>query len=275
MRLISLPLGLMTAIALTVSTATVAGAAPGAGTSAPFAAATVAFTDDFHTLDVGPGHTWGWQTGAYQDCVDNQHDFKLDHLSESALSAAGGHLTITASPRPDGNWDTGLLTTGDSCDTGGDGTEIRTGDLIMAHVRLPDADSGAWPALWSWRDGQNEVDVFEWQADHPGTLEFVNQVHSGTGRYTNAAVSADGWLYVGARLGADNTTWYVGPSLDHLAVAYADHSGVGPDFAAYPVLSLSVNNGVYHPAPTTSKPISFSVDSLTVYRPAPPGLPDS
>ncbi|WP_157537992.1 LamG domain-containing protein [Kitasatospora azatica] len=272
MRLLNPLFGLILAVVPAIPSVT-ADATPFA--RAPFAGARVAFSDTFRSLDLGPGHTWGWQTGAYQNCADNQHDFKLDRLTESAFSTNGGRLTITATPGPDGAWNTGLLTTGDSCDTGGDGTEMRTGDLIMAHIRLPAAGSGAWPALWSWRDGRNEVDVFEWQADHPGTLEFVNQVHSGTGRYTAPAVAADTWLYVGARLGADNTTWYVGPSLDHLAVAWSDHSGVGQDFAAYPVLSLSINNGAYHPAPTTTTPISFSVDSLTIYRPAPAGLPDS
>ncbi|MBV6696109.1 beta-glucanase [Kitasatospora aureofaciens] len=241
----------------------------------PYGWSRIAFTDRFQRLDVGPGRTWGWQTGAYRDdCRGNTHDFKSDYLTPTALSAADGRLTITARPAADGRWDTGLITTGDSCDTGGSGAEVRTGDLLLAQVRLPAANTGAWPALWTWRDGRNELDVFEWHADRPDTLEFVNQVHSGTGQYTSPDIAAGGWLWIGARFGAENTTWYVGTAPDALHPVYQDGTGVGEDFAAYVVLSLSVNNGVYHTAPTTDTPASLAAEEITVYRPAPPGLPD-
>ncbi|MFI6446554.1 beta-glucanase [Kitasatospora sp. NPDC050543] len=241
----------------------------------PYGRTTVAFSDSFQRLELGPGRTWGWQTGAYADCVSNPADFKLDRLTPDALSASGGRLTVTATPADGDSWNTGLITTGDSCDSGGNGAQVRTGDLLLALVRLPDTDNGAWPALWTWRDGRNEVDVFEWHADRPDTLEFVNQVHSSTGHYSSPDIGPGRLLYVGVRLGSDNTTWYLGTAPDRLAAVYADHTGVGDDFAAFPILSLSVNNGMYHAAPTTAEPSTLGVDEITIYRPAPANLPNA
>ncbi|WP_280728088.1 beta-glucanase [Kitasatospora sp. MAA4] len=237
-------------------------------------AADVVLNETFQHLDLGPQGAWGWQSTAFAHCLDNPGNGKLDHLVPTAASSKQGYLTITATARPDGRWNTGLLTTGDSCDSGGSGVQVRTGDLLLAHVRLPAADSGAWPALWTWRDGQNEADIFEWHSDHPNTLEFVNHVRHGDSTYTGPDVAAGAWLYVGARFGADNITWYIGSDADHLTAAYADHVGVGSDFAAYPILNLSIDNGANHPAPTTTTPVTLACDQLLIQHPAPPDLPD-
>jgi hypothetical protein len=234
--------------------------------------------DTFATLDVGPGRTWGWQTAAYSRCTDssdNPNAWKLDRLTTSALSTASGHLVITATRRPDGAWNTGLLTTGDSCSSGGNGTQVRTGDFLLAHMRLPQADTGTWPALWTWRDGHNEVDVFEWHADRPESIEFVNHVRSGDTVFTAPCVGAGKWIYIGARFGADNTTWYIGTDRNRLTAAFADHTGVGPDFAAYPILNLSVNDGAFHSRPRGSTPARLESDLVMIQRPAPGGLPDA
>jgi hypothetical protein len=225
--------------------------------------ASVVFHDDFSTLSVGPGQNWGWQTAAYQNCVDNPKDAKLDHLTTTALSTDQGYLTITATADPNGSWNTGLITTGDSCNSGGNLAELRTGDTLLAHVRLPAADSGAWPALWTWGNGGNELDVFEWHGDRPYSLEFANHLGASNVLYAAPEIGPESWVSVGAKFGADNVTWYVGPDPDHLAVAFEDHAGVGPDFVAYPILSLSVNNGNFHPAPTTNTPITMGIDYLT------------
>ncbi|RKE17312.1 hypothetical protein [Streptomyces sp. TLI_171] len=245
------------------------GTAPSA--KLPFGKDRAVFRETFDRASVGVGGTWGWKSGAYAgDCTDNPRDFKLDHLTPDALTVADGALLISARPAPDGRWTTGLITTGDTCGSGGSGEQVRTGDFLLAHLRLPEANTGAWPALWTWRDGHNEIDVFEWHADRPGTAEFVNHTRSGDGTYSSDAIRAGGWLYVGARFGADNVVWYVGATPTRLEVAYQDHTGVGADFAAYPVLSLSVNNGRYHRAPPAQQPFDLAVDSLTIYRPTAP-----
>ncbi|MCX5213272.1 beta-glucanase [Kitasatospora sp. NBC_00240] len=227
----------------------------------------IVFSDTFEDLSVGRGHDWGWQTAAYAQCVSNSNDAKLDHLTTSALSTDNGYLTITATRRPDGLWNTGLITTGDSCDSGGNLAEVRTGDTILAHVRLPDTGSGAWPALWTWREGGNELDIFEWHSDRTDSLEFANHTGHSNVLYTAPEIGPGQWVYVGAELGADNVTWLVGTDPDNLTAAYEDHVGVGPDFVSYPVLSLSINNGNFHAAPATDEPVTLAIDSLSIIRP--------
>ncbi|MFD9123989.1 hypothetical protein, partial [Kitasatospora sp. NPDC059571] len=231
--------------------------------------------ETFRRLDVGPGRAWGWQSAAYAQCSANPDHWKLDRLTTAALSTARGHLTMTASPRADGQWNTGLLTTGDSCDSGGSGIQIRTGGLLLAHVRLPAEGTGTWPGLWTWRDGHNEMDVFEWHADVPGTIEFANHVlPPGSGAlYSGPEIGAGRWLWVGARFGADSVAWYLGTDLDHLFCAYADGLGVGEDFAAYPIINLSVDDGNFHAPPRDGRPATLEVDRLTVEQPAPDWLP--
>ncbi|MEV6206781.1 beta-glucanase [Kitasatospora sp. NPDC051914] len=247
--------------------------------AAPAAAAerspTTVLDETFRRLDLGPGRTWGWQSAAHSQCITNPGQYKLDHLTTTALSTASGHLTITATRRADGQWNTGLLTTGDSCDSGGAGAQIRTGGLLMTHVRLPAAGSGTWPALWTWRDGHNELDVFEWHADNPSTIEFANHVLSpGSGAlYSGPEIGAGRWLWVGARFGADSVAWYVGTDLGHLVRAYEDDLGVGKGFAAYPILNLSVDDGNFHTPPQDSRPATMEVDRLVVMQPAPDWLP--
>ncbi|RKE18828.1 hypothetical protein [Streptomyces sp. TLI_171] len=221
----------------------------------------------FGNLDVGPGRTWSWQSAAYANCTENPDSWKLDRLTRSALSVHQGHLLVTATHRDDGAWNTGLLTTGDSCDSGGNGVEVRTGDTVLVHVRLPEADSGAWPCLWTWRDGGNEMDIFEWYADHPDRIEFVNHVRSGSTVYSDPTIGAGRWIYVAARLGADNDTWYVGPTQDSLTEVWSDHTGVGPDFSAYLILNLSISDGSFHQPPAGTAPVTMEVDLLTVERP--------
>ncbi|MEV4555793.1 beta-glucanase [Kitasatospora sp. NPDC049285] len=234
--------------------------------TAPAGARTV-LAERFGDPGIGPGRAWGWQSAAYANCTYNPNSWKHDRLSRSALSDQQGHLRFTATHREDGDWDTGLLTTGDSCDSGGSGFQVHAGDLVLVHVRLPEADSGAWPCLWTWRDGGNEVDLFEWYADHPDRIEFVNHVRSGSTVYSDENVGAGRWIYVAVRLGADNDTWYVGPTEDRLTEVWSDGTGVGADFAAYLILNLSISDGSFHLPPASTAPVTMDVDLLTVERP--------
>lgn len=231
------------------------------------ARSTSVLLERFATLHTGPGTPWGWQSAAYANCTDNPNSWKLDRLTTDALSTAAGHLTITATHRADGNWNTGLLTTGDSCGTGGSGTEVRTGDLVTVHVRLPAADTAAWPCLWTWRNGGQELDLFEWYADHPDRIEFVNHVRSGSTVYSGPDIGPERWVYVAVRLGADNDTWYVGPAPDRLVPVWSDGSGVGPDFSAYLILNLSIGDGTFHSPAARTDPVTMEVDLLSVERP--------
>ncbi|WBP89125.1 LamG domain-containing protein [Kitasatospora cathayae] len=261
---------LLPALAMAVTTVLTSAAVPTAAvTAAARSNDTTVLLDRFTSLDLGPGRPWGWQSAAYAKCTENPDSWKLDRLTRDALSTADGHLTVTAQHRADGKWETGLLTTGDSCDSGGSGFQLRTGDLVVVHVRMPAAGTGAWPCLWTWRDGGNELDLFEWYADHPDRIEFVNHVRSSSTLYSGPDIGPGQWVYVAVRLGADDDTWYVGPSRDRLTPVWSDGTGVGPGFSAYLVLSLSIGDGTFHLPPSGTDPVSMEVDLLSVERPGP------
>ncbi|WP_439333419.1 hypothetical protein [Streptomyces cahuitamycinicus] len=95
-------------------------------------------------------------------------------MTDAAYSRSG---VFRARRRQDGRWNTGLLTTEGSQE----GFTVRAGDVLEARVRLPE-EIGAWPALRTWRDGDQEIDVFEYHPDNPDLLEFTNHVR-GTNRY--------------------------------------------------------------------------------------------
>jgi len=225
------------------------------------------FVGRFRPDDLGVHGQWGWQSGAFSRCTSNPGDHKLDVLTRSALGMQGGAVTITAYPRPDGRWNTGLLTTGDSCSTGGSGFQERTGDLVVAHLRLPDSAQGAWPAVWSWRAGGSEVDLMEWHAAAPHRLEFVNHARHTSTLWTSRPVRAGAQLWLGVLLGAHQVTWYEGATFPGMKPVWHDDSGVGSRFAAYPVISLSVDDGSTYPRPTPSTRISLTIDAFRVYRP--------
>ncbi|MWK40601.1 hypothetical protein GEV43_46205 [Actinomadura sp. J1-007] len=227
----------------------------------------LAWREDFTRRDVGPGRRWGWKTAAYPDCLSNPGNFKLDVLSAEALSVRSGELDITATDLGDGRWRTGLVTTGDSCDSGGRGFEVRSGDVITARVRFPSVATGAWPSIWTWRQGRNEIDVFEWHADRPDTLEFVNHVNHSARYWSSSLVQAGKWLDIAVRLGERRLTWYLGHPPGPMRTAYADRRGVGPDFHAHLVAAMAVDDGDLHALPERARPFTFQIASLTVHRP--------
>ncbi|WP_424217202.1 beta-glucanase (plasmid) [Streptomyces sp. BI20] len=229
----------------------------------PTAGKRLVFAEDFTKP------AWGrrWRTdrsGAYRYGTHNPADDKLDWLDSRAITLDKGTATLTATPNGprlrDGRrtWRTALMTTEGSRE----GFRVRVGDYIETRVVLP-ADRGAWPGLWTWRDGGNEVDVFEYHADAPGILEFANQVRpSGTRHSAPAAVAPGRPLTVGLLLGSRSNTWYVGGRR-----VYEDRSGVGAGWSAYLVLNLSVSAGRHHPAPRGTRPLRMSVAHVHVWRP--------
>ncbi|POM26761.1 hypothetical protein BTM25_11680 [Actinomadura rubteroloni] len=222
--------------------------------------------DTFERLDLGTGRRWGWRSAAYPDCTTNRKNFKLDSLSRAALSTPSGRLAVTASPLPGGRWRTGLLSTGDSCGSGGDGFEVRTGDVITTRVRLPTARYGAWPGIWTWRQGGNEVDVFEWHSDRPNTLEFANHVKDSACFCASPLVRRGAWLDIAVRLGARRVTWYLGRPPGPLRAVHSDRKGVGARFHAHLVIGMSVDDGTLHFRPDRTVPFTFEVASITVRR---------
>ncbi|MFE7582621.1 beta-glucanase [Streptomyces gardneri] len=212
------------------------------------------FTADF----TSPGQWVAGRSWAYPDGGPvNPGDNKLDHLVEDPAYSRSGLFRATR--RPDGLWDAGLLTTEGSPE----GFQVRAGDSLEARVRLPE-ETGAWPAIWTWRDGGQEIDVFEYHPDNPDLLELSNRVR-GTHRYHRSpSVRPGGWVKLRTEFGARSVVWW----LDDVRV-FADGRGVGRGWHAYLIVNLSVCAGRYHPGPDAdTDEMSYEVRDLRVFRPA-------
>ncbi|MFF0431436.1 beta-glucanase [Streptomyces sp. NPDC004327] len=217
------------------------------------------FTADFDSREQWTaGRSWAYPGGGPVNPGDN----KLDYLSEDPAYSAGGVFRATL--RPDGRWDTGLLTTQDAPQ----GFELRTGDTLEARVRLPEV-TGAWPAIWTWRDGGSEVDVFEYHPDNPDLLELSNHVRGASHYHRSPSVSPGAWIRLRTEFGARSVVWW----LDDAEI-FADGRGVGRNWRADLIVNLSVCAGRYHPAPPPQAvEMSYEVSDLRVYRSAGGGWP--
>ncbi|MFE4829756.1 beta-glucanase [Streptomyces sp. NPDC056672] len=211
------------------------------------------FTADFSSEDQWvAGRTWAYPDGGPTNPGDN----KLDHLVPDAEYSRTG--TFRATRRPDGNWNTGLLTTEESAE----GFTVRTGDILETRVRLP-TEPGAWPAIWTWRDGGNEIDVFEYHPDNPDLLELSNHVRGGQRYYTHSSIRPGAQVDLRVEFRSGSVVWWVNGRR-----AYSDGRGVGRGWNASLIVNLSVCAGRYHPAPDPSATaMSYEVDFLRVHRP--------
>ncbi|MDH6130416.1 family 16 glycosylhydrolase [Kitasatospora sp. GP82] len=238
--------------------------APSSGNpSNPAQGKTLTFDEEFNQ-PIAFGTRWiGTTTSAYQYGNHNPNDDKLDWLQQSAVTVANGVATFTAQPSShileNGKraWNTGLLTTEGSSE----GFQVRTNDYIETRVQMP-SGLGAWPALWSWRNGDTEIDKYEYHPDNPNLLELTNHINPSLDYYTNAGAVAPGnWVVIGVLYGANSVNWYVNG-----AKVFSDNTGVGTSFSAYLILNLSVDAGEYHPAPPNNTPITSAADYVRVYR---------
>ncbi|MFD7919290.1 beta-glucanase [Streptomyces sp. NPDC059740] len=221
----------------------------------PCPAERAVFTADFASRRQWvAGRSWAYPDGG----PVNRADDKLDHLV--AAPSHSRHGALRATRRPDGLWDSGLLTTEGSAED----FRVRTGDVLTVHVRLPH-QLGAWPAVWTWRDGGNEVDVLEYHPDAPDVLELTNHVPDAPAGHDlrRPCVAPGARLAVTVEFGARDVTWWVDGR--H---AFSDGTGVGPGWEAYLIVNLSVSAGERHPAPEPgTRAMSWHVEHLAVHRP--------
>lgn len=201
-------------------------------------------------------------TSAYKDWSHNPDDGKLDRVNPRNVSVAGGFATFTARPgrhklrSGKRAWDTGLITTEGSKQ----GFRVRTGDYIETRVKLPSA-IGAWPSFWTWKDGEGEVDVFEYHTDKPGLLEQCNHVRYAANFHKIRPPRRGEWTRIGVAIGEESVDWYVNDVL-----IYQDGRGVPRDWSAYLIMNLSVSAGTWHSAPQNAHPITFKTDYIRVHR---------
>jgi beta-glucanase (GH16 family) len=249
---------------LTVSKATTTSTTSSSGSGgSPISGQSAVWADDF-SGGIAWNSKWvGDKSTSYRYGDHNPDGNKLDWLDPSAVTASNGVATFTATPSSrtleNGKkaWTTGLLTTEGSSG----GFQVKTGDYAETRVKLP-SGTGAWPALWTWKDGNGEIDSFEYHPDNPNLLELTSHVTSGSRYYTDSGAVAPGqWVTIGTHYGANSVDWYVNGKK-----VYSDGHCVGSAFSVYLILNLSVCAGQYHPAPTGSTPITMQADYVKVYR---------
>ncbi|MBC3839381.1 hypothetical protein GXW82_01645 [Streptacidiphilus sp. 4-A2] len=219
-------------------------------------------------FDQSPAVTGLWsddRSSAYRYGNHNPDDDKLDWIVPQAVVTRGGTVSFVAKPGThrleNGKtaWDTGLITT----EYARDGFQLRTGDWAELRFRVP-RGLGAWPALWTWKDGDNEIDTFEYHPDNPHLLELSNRIRFASKYYDDPkVVQPGGWVTIAVHYGADNCDWYVNDKL-----VFSDHMGVGARWSAYLILNLSITAGKWHPSPDSHTPIQFDTDYLRVWSPA-------
>jgi beta-glucanase (GH16 family) len=142
------------------------------------------FSDDFDQLDVsanGPGTKWIAHTPWGGDFGDAQF---TDPGPSGPFHVNDGILSIEARKRPDGSWQSGLLS---STDRNGDGFSALYG-YFEIRTKLP-AGKGLWPGFWldavvPKGHPSVEVDIFEHYGHFPGKLQSTIHVW-------NAAVNKD------------------------------------------------------------------------------------
>ncbi|GHH77260.1 hypothetical protein GCM10018793_24880 [Streptomyces sulfonofaciens] len=210
------------------------------------------FTADFSAAGQWvAGRSWAYPGGGPTNPGDN----KLDHLVTDPDYSRSG--VFRATRRADGTWSTGLLTT----ESSDEGFMVRTGDVLHARVRLP-RELGAWPAIWTWHEGGQEIDVFEYHPDNPDVLEFSNHVNGGCHYYRSPAIRPGAWVELKVEFGASCVAWWVDGRLAH-----ADGTGVGEHWNAHLIVNLSVCAGEHHPAPEPHVyDMAFEVSRLHVSR---------
>lgn len=229
------------------------GATTGPGGTAPVLSPEDLVLDaDFSSADQWvAGRSWAYPGGG----PTNHGDNKLDHLVEDPAYSRTG--VFRATRRTDGDWNAGLLTTEGSREA----FLVRAGDVLVARVRLP-VETGAWPAIWTWLDGGQEVDVFEYHPDNPDLLELSNRVKGRYHYFRDPAVRPGAWVDLRVELGARSVVWWING-----VRVFDDRRGVGRAWQAHLIVNLSVCAGRYHPAPDPgTSEMSYEVAELRVYR---------
>jgi hypothetical protein len=249
--------------------------APAAGVEpadGPAAGKSVAFVDDFDQLRVGKdGDPWAFTSNSYAFGDHNPADHKLDWNTPSAMSVTDGALTITATPRDSTYWNTGFLTTEPRSDMshGGSGFRLQPGDFYVIRAKMPTGNSGAWPALWTWQPGftrGGEMDPFEYHNDNPGLLELGNALGGKSLYWTdNDLVQPGKFVWIGILAGEQSNGFYVGSSLETMTKVWDDGFGLH-GARPYLIANLSVSDGTWHPRPQGTAPISYTIDTVRVYR---------
>lgn len=187
----------------------------------------------------------------------NPSDNKLDILSPAyARPTDAGVFTATKNPTG-GLWQTPFVTTEGSTHA----FQVTTGDVVTFDITM-NAVNGAWPAVWTWREGGNELDLMEYHGDNPTTLEFTNHIRPAAPGYPKV-VTPGRPSHLEVVCAAAGVQWWV----DGVNV-FTDTGGLPATWSAYLNVNLSISTtNQYHPGPDNGTiKIQEKISNLTVWR---------
>lgn len=198
--------------------------------------------------------TYG-KTSAYPGQT-NPSDNKLDWLNPAPTLAAGRFMAIARIT--DNLWITDLATTEGSAN----GFQAKAGDELSATVTVYN-QQGAWPAIWTWKDGRNEVDCFEYHADNPTLLELTNHTNTaGTYfSYASPPITPGTPFQLVTKFKTAGVEWWIN------GIKVFTGTGVPTAWSAYLIVNMSVSAGKFHPGPAAgTSQLYFDVAGLRVWR---------
>lgn len=239
----------------------------------------LAFSDEFNGKSVDKRkwfHRFIYSNGKL-DFLNHETGRRVD----SALSIADNALTITATPRADGKWATGLCRSKWTFKYG----------FIEGAVKFPD-NRGAWPSFWlnsgiQYPDGTfsklawpPEIDIFELVnngRDGPyaitsfvhgkkATGETIYSLLDKNGNYKPGYSFSDGkWHVISCHwTPADSTTYVDGVKIVSRKYQWIYEDG-GDAVAAHILCDLAVG-GKWPGEPTNDDPMKLQFDYIRVYQ---------
>lgn len=227
--------------------------------SAPF--------NDANSWRFGKTSAYPYSNTSYQSNPGND---KLDILQSDTAGNASrpqfeagpvGFWRFSATPGANGQWNADLATTENSIN----GFQAKAGDELSAVVVIPyGVQGGAWPAIWTWKNGDAEVDIFEWHPNKPRLLEFSNHAAGNQGdyyQYVDDLIVPGVAFTIVCKFKAEGVEWWINGKL------VAKKTGVPANWSAYLIVNQSVSAGRYHPKPPTgSGELYWDIKDLQVWR---------
>lgn len=139
---------------------------------------------------------------------------------------------------------------------------IKTGDTVTYNV-TPGTARGAWPSIWSFRNGGNEIDFFEYHSDFAKQVEFANHVN-GHACYSQTVTPGQPYQ-ITVKLTTKAVTWQ-----SKGGYVLCRQPGLPAGWSSYLIVNMSVDSGMWSaaqgPPSAGVNSLSFRVNSLTVTR---------
>jgi beta-glucanase (GH16 family) len=244
---------------------------------------TLTFEDNFDRLSVATRSPKGSATWFYLPPYGRAANYSASKWDSSALSVAGGILSIKAYKDAAGVWRSGNIS---SMDEAGQGFAQLYG-YFEVRAKMPESGTGSWPAFWLMSSTSinntsgkrfSEIDIFEWYGktftDNRAIIsEASHNWAPGGGRgegaeffspatpIPNGAKPWKGYHIYGCQIDPVHITWYIdGVQTNQMPTSNAAAHMTGP---YYMMLDYALGGG--WPIDKVVKDSTFDIDWVRVY----------